>query len=109
MVPIVGGAPRMDATATLIEVPKIEPVSILPPAIDDISEQPYEMSVFFKNQSGDVYRLTAETFLRENHVSVTGYRRSIDWTMNGTILQRDLEDAPACNVQRFHPGMPIFD
>jgi hypothetical protein len=104
VVPLIGGTPEMDAPAKLIEVPKLEPVSIAATDPREILESlgKHEMIVSFKSQDGRTTVFRADTFVTEYSIqapppisitdvksarppSIIPYLGSLQWELRGVL------------------------
>jgi hypothetical protein len=110
IVPLVAGMPKMDAGATLIEVPKaeIEVAQTIPsafPVHQFINRSKLRMQVNFLDEKGNLFSFEADTFLTSiERIEITfrddQYRRYIPgqmkWDMSGVVVSE------SSNIQRAH-------
>ena len=94
IVPVVNGLPKVDAPASLLEIPKVEPVVLaqsIPMQNDFIASQsrPCEITVSLRSASGKVYHFSASTFVTQvgaKYPDMIHFRQnlaSVTWTFSG--------------------------
>lgn len=102
IVPLVGGVPEVSNAATLIEVPKLQPL-IAPTEVISLPPLNREVSIVvtITEQTGHVYQFRAESFALDSQVSridvtdhsgsgsyrkfIPGYEQ-LEWTLRGRLL-----------------------
>lgn len=103
-VPVLGGAPQMEAAVQIIEVPKIQPVELytvydIPNTARQLRPKPLKMTVIFETDEGKSLVFQTDTFITEAKVEtidITSYQdqfrafapgtNATTWELKGRLL-----------------------